>query len=177
MTNELYRHGILGQKWGVRRYQNPDGTLTKAGKKRYDKTVAYKDKLAQKHDRWSKEAMQDAAFAKDKMKDVKKYGTNSTYYQQYKNEQLDNKKELMKAYGYSDSEVKMSVNIQKISDMVNRSNELQKYMSILEDDYADAIDNAKTWAASRDAIMAVKVEDFTTRSDIRKAGRVARSNA
>ena len=31
----LQHHGILGQKWGVRRYQNPDGSLTDAGKKRY----------------------------------------------------------------------------------------------------------------------------------------------
>ena len=33
-SNELYHHGIKGQKWGVRRYQNEDGTLTSAGKKR-----------------------------------------------------------------------------------------------------------------------------------------------
>ena len=33
--NELYHHGIKGQRWGVRRFQNPDGTLTEAGKKRY----------------------------------------------------------------------------------------------------------------------------------------------
>ena len=34
---ELYHHGILGQKWGIRRYQNEDGTLTEEGKKRYGK--------------------------------------------------------------------------------------------------------------------------------------------
>lgn len=36
MYNELYHHGIMGMRWGVRRYQNPDGSLTPAGKKRYD---------------------------------------------------------------------------------------------------------------------------------------------
>lgn len=35
----LYHHGILGQKWGVRRYQNEDGTLTDAGKKRYERDI------------------------------------------------------------------------------------------------------------------------------------------
>lgn len=35
MDNELKHHGVIGMKWGVRRYQNKDGSLTKAGKKRY----------------------------------------------------------------------------------------------------------------------------------------------
>ena len=35
--NELYHHGIKGQKWGVRHYQNEDGSLTEAGRKKISK--------------------------------------------------------------------------------------------------------------------------------------------
>lgn len=42
--NELYHHGIKGMKWGVRRYQNEDGSLTAAGKKRYDDDSTGSDK-------------------------------------------------------------------------------------------------------------------------------------
>lgn len=35
MENELYHHGIKGQRWGVRRFQNKDGSLTEQGIKRY----------------------------------------------------------------------------------------------------------------------------------------------
>ena len=53
-ANELYHHGIIGMKWGIRRYQNKDGTLTEAGKRRQmdeSSDSYYTDKNANRRNR------------------------------------------------------------------------------------------------------------------------------
>ena len=64
--NELYHFGIKGQKWGVRRFQKKDGTLTSAGKKRYsDDTPPAKKKPKSKHQRILESKYRKAGLSKE----------------------------------------------------------------------------------------------------------------
>ncbi len=68
-SDSLSHHGIIGQKWGVRRFQNADGTWTEAGKKRYGRQVHDTHDDVIKSDRYKKaEKELDKAY-----KDVKDY--------------------------------------------------------------------------------------------------------
>ena len=69
METYLAHHGILGMKWGVRRYQTNDGTLTAAGKVRYGRKMTAKRKAAAK-----KAAQTKKKNAETKRADAEKAG-------------------------------------------------------------------------------------------------------
>lgn len=75
----LVHYGVLGMKWGVRRYQNKDGSLTSAGEKRYSRDV--RENLAKKKEnridtsepdpsRWVKEDLTRSKKSVDSMNDL-----------------------------------------------------------------------------------------------------------
>ena len=88
VVNELEHHGILGMRWGVRRYENADGSLTKKGKKKvsaeYKKQAIAGDKeLSKKYTdlyvkAYNKSAdyMNDGGIDKFNAAQKKKYGDN-----------------------------------------------------------------------------------------------------
>lgn len=77
MNQELCHHGILGMKWGIRRYQNEDGSLTAAGRKRYSKEYS---KLAGKA---ATEIVKNPRFNEDAMRRFEEKQNSDKVLQRY----------------------------------------------------------------------------------------------
>jgi len=60
-NNYLAHHGIKGQKWGIRRFQNEDGSLTSAGKQRYKEDARYAKSVKKDLDSYEKDAVKEVA--------------------------------------------------------------------------------------------------------------------
>lgn len=72
-SDELYHWGILGMKWGVRRYQNPDGTLTELGKQHYGRKLGDSIKKIDKKYKSMSESAARISKALDRDPEVKRF--------------------------------------------------------------------------------------------------------
>lgn len=70
-SDELYHHGIKGQRWGIRRFQKKDGTLTNAGKKRYSDTKEKSKHRTVLEEKYKKRGMTKADAEKEAEKRIK----------------------------------------------------------------------------------------------------------
>lgn len=99
-SSELYHHGIKGQKWGRRNYQNPDGSLTPAGRERYGV-----GKVREQLGFGSKGHLNAAqrAMMKSYKKDMKKFEKSETKINRKEAKGKDASKYIDRATGYLNS--------------------------------------------------------------------------
>ena len=140
--SEIYHHGIKGQRWGVRRFQNEDGSLTEAGRKRYGYSIAVdhdsheittREKLRRKYAEWSKQKTANRE-KRDAEKQTKKESIEAEKKQKLEEKRAEEREALM-------DEAKR--NPETMSKLTNE--ELQKVLTRmnLEKQYLNNMDELK----------------------------------
>ena len=168
LGDSLEHHGIKGQKWGIRRFQNSDGSLTSAGKQRYSVKMAKKYHLFEEHPN-SAQAWDNARYIKDaggrhseikkylrenkfSSNEIKEWAKDNGYGRRIRDDIADYKakkaeKERERAYEKGDAEWALK-NASKLStkdlqDIVGRANTLQQLNRLSEQAKADRRETLK----------------------------------
>ena len=181
----LAHYGVKGQKWGVRRYQNADGSLTNAGMKKQAKMEKYRSKLVKKADRKATSNRNSAKRAMNTVQDLKKNGTKSDAYREWKSStdaerareyEQNNNITYTDALGRSTTYTRSyrTSGNRLINDVIDYGNSKQKIKELIDENNADAKtyqNNAKKWEKRNKNLMNMEVSLLTSKKDIRRTYR------
>lgn len=151
----LSHHGILGQKWGVRRYQNEDGTLTEEGRKHYGVGDRVADVFAD-----ARNKSRQKKINKKRAKALEKARTA----QKKKAEEKKKREADLKKYNLSDKATETVKNLDKMSDkeVADALNRLRNEKSIRD----MASDETKAWNAAHPSDIQKAMKVINTASDV-----------
>ena len=160
--NELYHYGILGQRWGIRRYQRKDGTLTTAGKKRYGNDIVFNKGDVHSHLSTQKniQLKNRSSYVISKPNDMKVYG--GTYASALYNKQIKqgNKKPKVYAHVFKNKHSGIIAGEETMRNMFDRM--MNKHRDLMIDSMKNAY-----WRANRDGLIKDKTpwDDFKKDND------------
>ena len=132
---ELMHYGIKGQKWGRRQYQNKDGSLTEAGKKRYGSKENFEKQYPEDVKRNVKNTKK-AVGAAEKAATAKQQNRERAKEEKKREIKADREKQIREeAYKMSDKELR---------DVVNRLNMEERYTQVMRDREVIEVGKSKT---------------------------------
>lgn len=122
----LAHHGVKGQRWGVRRYQNADGSLTEAGKKKYNSYYTRESKALTKREGQNlKNLVEYDKYRKQYEKKSEKYGEDSAVTKKVK-KKMDSALNSYNAHKpLIDTELK-AIKSYKLSDFMKEENNVKR---------------------------------------------------
>lgn len=117
----FYHHGIKGQKWGLRRFQNKDGSLTNAGRKRYSDDGGSSEPKKQNRSLFSRKTS------------VKKKSSTSSKSDSKKDEEMEKKTKTTKVETLDGKSKTISeMSDQELQSAINRIRMEQTYLSMIQ---------------------------------------------
>ena len=117
---EIYHHGIKGQKWGVRRFQNRDGSLTPAGRRRYDDDDIVIKKGKEIH----------RIIPKDWLEKEKTFSGHA--YATFKKEDTERYKHFARLFGDGDNYVDMTFKAKDVIVSPSKKKRIDEFINLMD---------------------------------------------